>query len=128
MACGFLALGLAQGAMASELAVTSSLQPAPRPSINPMITKVAAHMPDANDAAFHQWISAFRHRALAAGISPRTFEAAFRGVQLNPDVVARDRNQSEFTKTIWDYLDSAASDQRVADGQAAMRKYSHVLD
>ncbi len=128
MACGLFALGLAQGAFASELAVKSSLHPAPRPSVNSMITQVAAHMTDTNDAAFRQWIGAFRHRALAAGISARTFDAAFRSVQLNPDVVARDRNQSEFTKTIWDYLDSAASDQRVADGQAAMRKYGHLLD
>jgi membrane-bound lytic murein transglycosylase B len=38
----------------------------------------------------------FRPRALEAGIPAATFDAAMRGVEFNPKVVERDRNQNEF--------------------------------
>jgi membrane-bound lytic murein transglycosylase B len=63
------------------------------------------------------WLTGFRDRALAAGVPATTFDAAMRGVEFNlPKVVERDRNQNEFTKTIWDYLDTAVSEDRVALG------------
>jgi membrane-bound lytic murein transglycosylase B len=74
------------------------------------------------------WIAAFRPRALAAGISAATLDAALTGVALRPDVVERDRNQTEFTRTIWDYLDRAVSDDRIAAGQAALKKHHALLD
>ena len=44
-----------------------------------------------------------------------------------PKVVQRDRNQSEFTKTIWDYLDTAVSDLRVSNGKAALKRQAKAL-
>ena len=82
----------------------------------------------AKDVGFQQWIGELRTRALAGDISADTFERAFRGVRYDPDVIRRDSNQSEFTKTMWDYLDSAASDTRVENGQAALAKYNRTLD
>jgi membrane-bound lytic murein transglycosylase B len=43
-------------------------------------------------------------------------------------VVERDRKQDEFTKTIWDYLDKAVSDDRIAAGQKALKKRDAILD
>jgi lytic murein transglycosylase len=57
-----------------------------------------------------------------------TFDAAMRGVEFNPKVVERDRNQNEFTKTIWDYLDTAVSEDRVALGIKAMARHRDLLD
>ena len=79
-------------------------------------------------ASFEGWIKSFRTRALRQGISPAVFDRAFRGVSYNADVVRRDRNQSEFTKTLWDYLDTAVSDTRVKNGKAALRKTSRTLN
>ncbi len=79
-------------------------------------------------ADFDVWVPAFRDRALAAGIDAMTFDTAMSGVERLPDVIRRDRNQSEFTKTIWEYLDTAVSDLRVANGRRAMAKYADVLD
>lgn len=79
------------------------------------------------DAGFQRWIPDFRNRALSQGISGATFDAAFRGVTYDADVIKRDRNQSEFTKTIWDYLDSAASDTRIKNGKAAVRQHQSKL-
>ncbi|MDP4032896.1 MAG: lytic murein transglycosylase [Pseudorhodobacter sp.] len=75
-----------------------------------------------------RWIAGFRGRALAKGISAATFERAFRGVRYNPDVIDKDRHQSEFTKTIWDYLDSAVSDKRVENGKKALRQHRRLLE
>lgn len=82
----------------------------------------------ASQAGFDQWISGFKARAVAKGISPRVVDAAFQGVRFNDSIIAKDRNQSEFTKEIWDYLDSAASPVRVSNGQKMLRKYGPTLD
>ena len=73
------------------------------------------------------WIAGFRGRALAQGISSATFDPAMTGLIYLPDVVKKDRNQNEFTKTIWDYLDTAVSEDRVAAGKAALTKYGDLL-
>jgi membrane-bound lytic murein transglycosylase B len=70
-----------------------------------------------SQSGFERWISGFRAEALSRGISARTFDAAFRGAQLNQKVIERDRSQSEFTKQLWEYLDSAVSDTRIANGR-----------
>lgn len=75
-----------------------------------------------------QWVAGFRGRALAQGISDDTLTRAFRAVRYDPDVIRRDRNQSEFTKTIWDYLDSAVSAERIANGRAALAEHGRLLD
>ncbi|MEO0653905.1 MAG: lytic murein transglycosylase [Pseudomonadota bacterium] len=80
-----------------------------------------------SNRAFERWISDFRRRALAQGIRPQVFDAAFQGVRYNADVIQRDRNQSEFTKQIWEYLDSAVSSTRVRNGKAALRDNRRVL-
>ncbi|WP_439124349.1 lytic murein transglycosylase, partial [Marivita sp.] len=77
---------------------------------------------------FTDWIVVFRKRAVRQGISGDVFDRAFVGAQYDADVIRRDRNQSEFTKTIWDYLDSAASDARVTNGKDALRKHNAVLN
>ena len=56
---------------------------------------------------FVAWVSAFRATALAQGISEATLQAAFDGVQYLPRVVELDRAQPEFTRPVWQYLDSA---------------------
>lgn len=82
----------------------------------------------ASNPEFQRWIRGFKPRAQSAGIRSDVFDRAFRGVRYDPDVIRRDRNQSEFTKTIWEYLDSAASDSRVRNGKQALREQRRVLD
>ncbi|MEX0370445.1 MAG: lytic murein transglycosylase [Tateyamaria sp.] len=81
-----------------------------------------------SDPGFQRWIAGFRDRAVSQGLRPDTLDRAFAGVTYDPDVIKLDQNQSEFTKTIWDYLDSAASDRRVRNGKDALRKHSRQLD
>ncbi len=112
---------------ASVPALDVSSRPALRPV--PVETEPAVPLiPVAGNARFEAWVGAFRRRALAQGISERSFERAFAGVSYDPEVIKRDRNQSEFTKTLWEYLDSAVSDTRISNGKAALRQHRRVLE
>jgi len=73
-----------------------------------------------------QWLSTFRDRALTAGISSATLDA-LAGAEYLPNVVRNDRRQSEFTKTIWDYLDTAVSEDRIAHGLKALKNQGETL-
>lgn len=106
-------------------APTISLRPALRPSTGGVI--VQPEPVSVANARFERWIKAFRGRAIAKGIDGSVFDRAFRGISYDREVIERDRNQSEFTKTIWDYLDSAASDTRIKNGKAALRKNKRKL-
>ena len=110
----------------SSIALVSVV--APQNSLRPILRPAAAVVPASTQAGFDGWIKGFRARALAKGISADVFDRAFAGAKYDADVIRRDRNQSEFTKTIWDYLDSAASDARVANGKAALRKNAALLE
>ncbi|WP_299816705.1 lytic murein transglycosylase [uncultured Jannaschia sp.] len=90
----------------------------PRPLPRPILVR---------EVPFAAWLAGFRARALAQGIAGATFDAAMRDVAPLPDVIRRDRNQSEFTRTIWDYLDTAVSEPRVANGRRAMARHADAL-
>jgi membrane-bound lytic murein transglycosylase B len=80
------------------------------------------------NAGLQAWIADFRPRALAAGIDGATFDTAFQQAAFDPVVIERDRNQGEFTRTIWDYLDRAVSDLRVTNGQEMLVRHAALLD
>jgi len=73
------------------------------------------------------WRDSFRLRAVAQGIPEHVFEYAFADLKLLPDVIDRDRRQDEFTRTIWDYLDRAVSEDRIAHGRKALKKHGDTL-
>ncbi|MCB1398462.1 MAG: lytic murein transglycosylase [Rhodobacter sp.] len=113
---GLLGLGLAacsravpggQGAAAPE-GLPDDLLPAP-------------------NRAYDTWVAAFRGRAEAQGISRATLNTAFRGAGFLPGVVSRDRNQTEFNRTLEDYLAIAASDERVEKGRQAYARHRRTL-
>jgi len=72
----------------------------------------------AND--FETWLMSFRAEASAAGISEAVIDEAFSGVTINQRVFELNDNQPEFTRAIWDYLDTAVSERKIADGRAAL--------
>lgn len=113
------ALGLA--------ACSNTSMPGPRGTVS-----VASGLPDdlkpAPNAAYDAWLASFRTRAPAQGISPETLRVAFRGTGYLPGVVRRDRNQTEFKRSLEDYLAIAVSDERVSKGQAAFARHRSVLN
>lgn len=98
-----------------------------RPALRPAGTAIATAANPASVDGLQDWIDGFRPRARAAGITDATLRDAFRSARYDPDVIKRDRNQSEFTKTIWDYLDTAVSDLRIRNGKAALATHAKTL-
>ncbi len=98
------------------------------PSLLPLdLSERPAPVPTPDQAALDAWLAGFRPRARAAGIAEATLDAALTNLPHLPVVVTRDRSQSEFTKTLWDYLDTAVSDLRIANGQAKLRALPRLL-
>ena len=80
------------------------------------------------NAGWDAWVEDFRTRAEAKGISRQTLNAAFANAGYTPDVIVQDRNQTEFNRTLEEYLAIAASDERVAKGRANYARYRNVLE
>ncbi len=78
-------------------------------------------------ADFSSCVAGLRAHALSQGISPATFDSAMANVTAEPKVIELMNNQPEFKTPIWDYLAALTDDEKVADGRAAMQKYSHAL-
>ncbi len=76
---------------------------------------------------FGPWLEALKADALAAGISQATLERALADLEPDPEVVARDRRQPEFTQTAAQYLAKRVSPTRIAQGRAMMRRYRALL-
>ena len=80
------------------------------------------------NAGYEAWVRAFRTRAAGQGISDATMRSAFRASGYLPGVVTRDRNQTEFKRSLEDYLSIAASDERIMKGRAAFGRHANTLN
>src|SRR5699024_8885411 len=84
----------------------------------------ATHQPQ---QSFSSWRAALRSDALQQGISPQLFEQAFADLTPDPEVLAADQSQPEFSRPVWEYLDSAVSSWRVARGKALLAEHARTL-
>ncbi|MFZ1990118.1 MAG: lytic murein transglycosylase [Alphaproteobacteria bacterium] len=78
--------------------------------------------------AYSDWLKSFRAKALAAGISRVTFNAALGKVKPNPDIIARDQAQPEVAQAVWEYLDNATSQKRIDNGSTQLAANAVTLD
>ncbi len=81
-----------------------------------------------SNAAFQRWLDGFQGRAIGEGIEPAVLANALGSMRYMTGVIEKDRNQSEFTKQIWVYLESAVSDARIRNGQAALAANAGLLE
>lgn len=114
---GLLGLGLSACSRAVPGSVSTSTP-----------TGLPADLRPVPNAAYDAWVTSFRGRAATQGISQTTLSAAFRGTGYLPGVVTRDRNQTEFKRSLEDYLAIAASDERVQKGRAAFARHRGTLN
>jgi membrane-bound lytic murein transglycosylase B len=104
----------ALAAIAAGCGASAPAEPAPAASAAPETRPAHVATPE----EFAAWRESFRARARAAGIADATFDAAFAGVGVNARVLELDARQPEFTRPIWEYLDSAVSETRIENGRA----------
>lgn len=91
-------------------------------------TGLAPDMRPQPNAGYDAWVASFKNRASGYGLSSATIAAGFRGAGYLPGVVKRDRNQTEFKRSLEDYLSIAASDERVSKGRAAFARHRSTLN
>lgn len=77
--------------------------------------------------SFNAWKNDFRGYAVAKGIDVRLFEQAFKDITPDPDVVKADYSQPEFTRPVWEYLNSAVSAIRIKNGEKKMVEQQATL-
>lgn len=121
-----VAAGVVCGCGAGADAPMTSSPPAARSASSSAANLAPA--PAGRPTSFAAWKADFRARAIAAGIRADVFDAAFAGVTVDEEVVRLDGRQAEFTKPIWEYLDGAASSDRVATGRARAAQLKPTLD
>lgn len=76
---------------------------------------------------FDEWLAALREEALSKGISEETLNVALADLQPSEKVVALDRNQPEFKKDFWTYLDLMVNDIRIAKGRRMLYHHRDLL-
>lgn len=81
----------------------------------------------ADEPSFSEWLKSFRAEAESAGVRREVLDAAFDGLRVNPRVFELNDNQPEFSRAVWDYLDGALSERRVADGRARFAQHRALL-
>jgi membrane-bound lytic murein transglycosylase B len=84
-------------------------------------------LPARADPGFDSFVRGFWPKAQAAGVSAQTYNSVFAGMEPDGDTLRLMSKQSEFVKPIWDYLDSAVSDDRVEKGRKLLQEYAAVL-
>ncbi len=115
-------------ALLAGCATQPTQAPLPPPSAAAGHSAVSAADANRQERAFERWVTDFRSSATAAGIGEATLNVAFADVRYVPRVVELDRAQPEYTRTVWSYLDSAVSPQRIALGQERGLQYRAEVD
>ncbi|MBV8801104.1 MAG: lytic murein transglycosylase [Alphaproteobacteria bacterium] len=126
----FRALESHRWALATFLvALAAACSPSRPPQVSiPIAPPPAAPPPASQDARFTAFLRDFRAQALAAGVRPETYNACMAGAVSIPQVEELNRQQPEFVKPVWAYLDTAVSPTRIENGQAMLARYADTLN
>ena len=117
----------------AEKPTAADAQPLPATPVAPAAPVIvnnpaSTDMPEIQPAqSFNEWLSAFRFKALEAGISPAVFDSAVDGMTPDMSVIKADRSQPEFSRPVWEYLDGALSPLRVRNGQRLLEQNAELL-
>ncbi|QXT41408.1 lytic murein transglycosylase [Gymnodinialimonas ceratoperidinii] len=79
------------------------------------------------NASYDAWLTGFRSRARAAGISEDAVSRGLRGAGYLPGVIERDRNQTEFRRSTEDYLALVAGEDDVRSGRSRFASQRSML-
>jgi lytic murein transglycosylase len=77
--------------------------------------------------AFARWVTNFRPRALARGISEQTYDRVMGNVTPDTSVYAQFNAQPEVTESMWQYINRRCSEWRVITGKQRAKEYAGLL-
>ncbi len=87
----------------------------------------ASPQPPITRDSFRRWVARFRPTALSAGVEAALYDRTMAATEFLPEVLAKDRHQAEFTRTIWDYLDDAVTAGRIRRGREMLARHAALL-
>lgn len=105
--------------------VMTPVQPAHVIQTQPFIHAQPANKPmmPLDYADFDDWKRDFIHRAIAQGHDSAIVYSLMNKAAFSQRIIELDRSQAEFTKMPWEYVNSAVSSNRVAQGRAKIAQY-----
>jgi membrane-bound lytic murein transglycosylase B len=87
---------------------------------------LAREKPDS--LSFSYWLTDIRTRLRQSGAKAETIASMLDGLEPDRRIIERDQSQPEFVRPIWSYLDIAASDLRISNGQKAYASRRETID
>ena len=95
--------------------------------LSPLLAPALVPPAQAAPGSFDAFLLGMRTEARRAGIASGTLDRAFAGLTPNQGVIDRDRHQPEFSMTWARYRALVISDQRIANGRAALQQNRALL-
>src|SRR5215213_8582048 len=89
-----------------------------------LLTFGATAFAQSSSRPFPQWVAAFRSRALARGVSEKTYDSVMGGLKPDTSVYAMQRSQPEFQEQTWQYLNRRVSDWRITTGKQVAKEHA----
>jgi len=77
--------------------------------------------------SFTEWVAQFRARAMARGISEKTYDRVMNAVKPDTEVYQLIQAQPEFTEQMWQYVNRRCSEWRVITGKERAKSYADLL-
>ncbi len=112
-------------------AIVAATQPVPAPpTLVPTVaprSEPKPRLPQEVVDKFAPFLAALWNEAEQQKISRATFDRAFVGVELDPEILDRLTNQPELTSAPWDYVGIRVSENRIANGQAKLAEHGILL-
>lgn len=106
-----------------------TVQQQPTPVAQPTQTQPVVTAPaKVNYPSFDAWKQDFVQRAVAQGYPVQDVQRLVANAQFLSQIVSSDRNQSEFTKMPWSYVDSSVSSNQVALGKRHFSQNYQLLN
>jgi len=87
----------------------------------------AANAQTEPQASFETFLAQLWVDAQSAGISRPVFDAAFAGLKPSPSILAHTKQQAEFIKPLWEYLDGAITSSRIERGLQRGKDHAEAL-
>ena len=82
----------------------------------------------ASGEPFEVWLAALRTEALAGGIRPETFDAAFAGLTPDMQVIRLDRSQPEVKSSYARYIERRLTQGKIREAQQALARHGALLN
>ncbi|NDA46800.1 MAG: lytic murein transglycosylase [Alphaproteobacteria bacterium] len=88
---------------------------------------LAAHPQADSKVSFDNFLASLWEDAQKAGVSRPVFDAAFAGLTPSPSILAHTKQQAEFIKPLWDYLNGAITPSRIERGLQRGKEQAEAL-